>query len=339
MKRSVLLILIVILTVGTVAVAQESVLIDFTQLTRDFPADNPIHNQRTMIDYSSMAGTSFSDEEKAEMRISLAIDSWEVELSRSAARVGTMTNSVIRSAPVREGASRFGGDTVIGVRVNFPNDPFNAWAMVRPPFEVKAYADLDEVGGDGTLVIPQEELGRGRKFDGFGVVKNVGVIRSVSMNVLGLNFPHKVSLVLQDENNVQREIMMGDLQFDGWRTLEWRNPNYLTEVRNRELQVLPMYPALSPHVKLIGIRIYRNEAHHGGDFVSYIRDISLTYDRAILHDERDVDDEAVWGILSERERNRRESELRRVGSEQVLRYLEQRRMFGGENGGANGAVD
>ncbi len=325
MRRSVLFVLVFLLLLGT-AFADEAVLIDFSTLTADYPADNPQHNERTLLDYSIAAGSSFTEEEKLEMRISLAIDSWDVELASSSRNVNTISDSMVRSAPVREGADRFGGDTVMGVRVRFPTEPFNSWALIRPPFEIPAFSDTQEVDADGQLVTPQEEQGRGAKFDNYGVVKNVGVLRSVSMNVHGLNFPHGVSIVLMDENNNTQEIFMGNLQFDGWRTLEWRNPNYITEVRNREVRTMPLYPNLSPMRKLVGIRIYRDASQQGGDFITYIKDISLTFDRAVLQLERDIDDENVWGILQDREQARRDAELRRLGNIQVLRYLEQRKM-------------
>lgn len=325
MRRSVLFVLVFLLVLGFV-VADEAVLIDFALLGGDYPADNPVHNERTLVDYSIAAGSSFTEEEKAEMRISLAINSWEVDLASSSRNVTTKSDSIVRSAQVREGAAQYEGQTVMGVRVRFPTDPFNSWALIRPPFEIPAFADLEEVQDDGSLSTPQEEQGRGRKFDNYGVVKNVGVLRSVSMNVHGLNFPHGISVVLQDENNNQHEIFMGYLNFDGWRTLEWRNPNYITEVRNREIRAMPLYPNLSPLRKLIGIRIYRDAAQVGGDFISYVKDITLTYDRAVLQLERDIDDEAVWGILQTREQARRDAELRRLGNIQVLRYLEQRKM-------------
>lgn len=325
MRRSVLFIVIVLLAAGSV-LAEEAVLIDFAQLTADYPADDPVHNERTLVDYSIAAGSSYTEEEKAEMKISLAIDAWEIDLASSSQRVNTVSNSLIRPAPVREGASNYENQTVLGARINFPTEPFNSWALIRPPFEIPAYADLSEVQEDGSVEVAQEEVGRGRKFDSIGVVKNVGVLRSVSMNVHGLNFPHGISIVLQDENNEEHEIFMGYLRFDGWRTLEWRNPNYIQQVRNRELRVFPLYPNLTPMRKLIGIRIYRDAAMEGGDFITYVKDISLTYDRAVLQLERDINDEAVWGILQERERSRREAELRNLGNIQVLRYLEQRKM-------------
>lgn len=325
MRRSVLFVMIALLSVGSLF-AEEAILIDFAQLTADFPADNPTHNERTLVDYSIAAGSSFTDEERAEMRISLAIDSWEVDLASSSRNVATISNSLIRSAPVREGASQYENETVMGARIHFPTEPFNSWALIRPPFEIPAYADRDTVQGDGSLLVQQEDVGRGEKFDNIGVVKNVGVLRSVLVNVHGLNFPHGLSVVLEDENNETHEIFMGYLRFDGWRTLEWRNPNYIEEVRNREIRTFPLYPNLTPMRRLIGIRIYRDAAMQGGDFITYIKDISLTYDRAVLQLERDINDEAVWGILQERERSRREAELRNLGNIQVLRYLEQRRL-------------
>lgn len=325
MRRSVLFILIVLL-VAAFAVAEEAVLIDFAELASDYPADDPVNNERTLVDYSIAAGSSYTEEEKAEMKISLAIEAWEVQLASSSQRVNTIVNSMVKAAPIREGASRYEGQTVLGARVTFPTDPFNGWALIRPPFEIPAYADVTEVQGDGSLVTPQDEVGRGAKFDNFGIVKNVGVLRSVTMSVHGLNFPHGISVILSDENNREHEIFMGYLNFDGWRDLEWRNPNYVGEVRNREIRQYPLYPNLTPMRKLIGIRVYRDASMQGGDFITYIKGINLTYDRAVLQLERDINDEAVWGILQEREKSRRDAELRNLGNIQVLRYLEQRKM-------------
>ena len=190
MRRSVLFIVIVLLTAGS-ALAEEAVLIDFSQLTLDYPADFPVHNERTLVDYSVAAGSSYTEEEKAEMKISLAVDAWEIDLASSSRRVNTVANSMIRPARVREGASNYENETILGARIQFPIDPFNSWALIRPPFEIPAYADLSEVQDDGSIEVAQEEVGRGRKFDNIGVVKNVGVLRSVSMNVLGLNFPSR----------------------------------------------------------------------------------------------------------------------------------------------------
>ena len=324
MKRFVILLLVALMA-STVLFAEKSVLIDFATLTADWPADAPAENEATMLDFSVAAGSSFTAEEKAQMKTSLFIENWEVLLNSSARSVVNQGTSYTRAARVRENATQFANETVLGIRVRFPNEPFNSWALVQPPFDIPAYADVTTLDGD-SLVISQEEVGRGRKFDGYGVVKNVGVLKSISVSIHGLNFPHGFSVILQDQNNREQEYFMGYLNFDGWRTLTWNNPNYIQEVRNRELRVFPLYPNSAPMLKLVGFRVYRDAAMTGGDFVGYVKDVSIVYDKAVLDIERDIDDESIWGILQDREEARRNQELLRLGNLQVLRFLESKKM-------------
>ncbi len=326
MKRFLLLTLAVLFLSGMAVSAEEAVLIDFSQLTVNFPNDQPQENEATLLDYSNVAGSSFSSEEKQLMKTSLAIQNWEVQLASSSRTVQNQTFSMTREAKVKDDAENFAGEGVMGVRVHFPVSSYNSYALIKPPFDIPAYMDVQELQGDGSLVTPAEERGRGRKFDGYGVVKNVGVLKSVSVNVRGLNFPQGLSLVLKNQNNEEQQIFLGYLDFDGWKTLTWENPNYITEVRNRELRRYPLYPKLAPMTKLAGIVVYRDAAQEGGDFISYIKDVKIVYDKAVLTLDRDIDDENVWGILQDREESRRDFELRRLGNIQVLRYIEKLKM-------------
>jgi hypothetical protein len=203
---------------------------------------------------------------------------------------------------------------------------YNAWALIKPPFEIPAYQDKTTMGGDGTMTVGDEDRGKGDMFTNIGVVKNVGVLKSLDMNIHGLNFPHKVSVILKNANNEEQEVLLGHLQFDGWRRLHWDNPNYVLEVRNRDLRAYPLYPKSAPMVKLLGIRIYRDGLHEGDDFIGYVKDVSVVFDKAVLDTNRDINDEEVWGILQKREEARRNAEMRRLGNIQVLRYLEVQKM-------------
>ena len=328
MKR--IFILLVIAMVSAGAFAAESTLIDFTLLTSDVTvgegeAARP-ENERTLVDFAEVAGASFTEEERSLMKSSLFIENWEVDLNSSAQSAMTQANSQVRLATVRAGAEPFGDDPVLGARVNFPTEPWNAWAVIRPPFEIQAYANRSQLDAEGNVVELQEddeEIEQGDKFeDGHGVVKNVGVIKQVGLNVYGLNFPHSISVILQDENNEQHEIFMGYLEFDGWRQLIWDNPNYITDVRDRELRTYPLYPNLQPMMKLIGFRVYRDGSNVGGDFITYIRDVTLVYDEARLQLEEAIPHDDLWGILDQRESERRAAELRRLGNQQVLRFIE-----------------
>ena len=325
MKR--IFILLVIAMVAAGAFAAERVLIDFTLLAEDLVIGNGDaarrENERTLVDFAESAGASFTQEERGLMKSSLYIENWNVILNSSARSSRAQANTRVRVAQVRDGADRFAGDPVLGARVSFPTEAWNSWAMIQPPFEIQGYANRTAFQNGSIVEVQGNDVRRGDKFeDGHGVVKNVGVLKQVGMNVFGLNFPHSISVILQDETNRQHEIFMGVLQFDGWRRLIWDNPNYVSDVRDRELRTYPLYPQLQPMMKLVGFRVYRDASHVGGDFITYIRDVSIVYDEARLQVEEAIDHDELWEILDQREEDRRRMELRRLGNEQVLRFIE-----------------
>ena len=329
MKRIGIL-LILISAFAFTSFAEESVLIDFSMLTGDVDVGAKTENVATLIDFSQKAGTGFTEEEKNAMKTSLKLDNWEVILASSSRTVTNQSLSKTITAPVNDDAKKYQGESVMGIRVHYPDEPFNSWAIVQPPFEIPAFmkkTDFDEASGELT----EDAADRlGTKFDGYGVAKNVGVLKTVSMNIYGSNFPNGVGLLLKDQENNVKNIFMDYLDFDGWKTLVWKNPNYITEVRNRELKRLPLYPKSTPMFKLVGIIFYKDATQNGGDFITYIKDISMTYDKAVLNLERDIDEEALWGILNEREESRRTAEFSKLGNLQVLRYLESMKMHSEE---------
>jgi hypothetical protein len=305
MKRMFILVAIALLAAGAVF-AEEAVLIDFPKLAADSDPnqDNvPTQNKRTVMDYSGTAGGSFTAEQKAVMKTSLAIPNWDVVLSSSSRTVTNQAKSYTLEAPSKQ----FG--KVMGVRVHFPVETFNSWARIQPPFSIPAF-----------------EAQEGSKFtrfeEGYGVVKNVGVIKSIAVDAYGLNFPHGLSAILIDANEVEHIVFMGYLNYDGWGELRWDNPNYVTEVRNRELRIYPLYPKATPFVKFGGFIIHKDAAKDGGDFIAYFRDVKVIFDKAVLDTERDIEDENLWNIVKDRETSRKNNEMERFGNAQVLRYLE-----------------
>ena len=333
MKRLFIFVIVGLLFGGTALFADQSVLIDFTKLGADqvLGTDKtPSQNAATLVDYSNVAGASFSDEEKAAMKSSLALGNWQVVLASSARTVANQSVTMTKEASTNPNAKQFNGQDmankkVLGIRIHFPTEPFNSWAMIEPPFDIPAYQDKDSLQGN-KLVVADADKGIGAKFDGFGVVKNVGVLKSLSITVYGANFPNGLAVVVGDQDGNEQTMFMDYLEFDGWRTLTWNNPNYITDVRNREVRKFPLYPKGEPYLKLLGIVIYRDAAQEGGDLVTYIKDITITYDKAIIDTQRDINDEAIWGILQQRNEARKLAELKRLGNIQVLRFLEQQKM-------------
>jgi hypothetical protein len=322
MKRFVFLLVAMLVITGLPVFAEEAVLLDFSTIAAD--TDDGEH-EATLVDFSETAGTGFTDEERLQMKSSIAIENWDVILASSSRTTTNQRYSLVRQVPVKDDAKQNAGSVVMGIRVHFPIDPFNSWARIEPPFEIPGYMQRTVLQSDGSLENDETDL-KGSKFDGFGVVKNTGVIKSVSVTIYGSNYPNGFALVLKDQNNEEHEVFMGYLEFDGWRTLTWQNPNYIDDVRNREIKKYPLYPRSEPLTKLVGLQVYRDAMQEGGDFILYVKDITITYDKALLETDRDINEEEIWGILGEREDSRRQAEFRKLGNIQVLRYLEEKKM-------------
>ncbi len=290
MKRLCVLAVIALLLVSAVAFAETKVLIDFSKLAPDIALgdqDQPTENKATLVDFSDVAGVSFDEATKKLMKSSLAINNWQVSLASSSKTVENMAYSMTRVAYTSKNAKSFDGKPMadlptLGVRVHFPLASFNSYAVIKPPFEIPAYAIKTELQGD-ELVEVEGDLGT--KFDGYGVVRNVGTLKSVAVTLYGNNFPNGLALILKDQNGEERTIFMDYMHFDGWRKLVWNNPNYISEVRSREIRPYPLYPRGEPFIKLEGLVIYRDGAQEGGDMVTYIKDIEITYDRALIETE------------------------------------------------------
>ncbi|MCL1837064.1 MAG: flagellar filament outer layer protein FlaA [Treponema sp.] len=327
MKKMLILVAIVSLVAGSLF-AEEAVLIDFSKLAADIHVsvgpndedDTPNQNRATMMDYSGVRfGGSFTEEQKSVMRTSLAIANWEVLLASSARTVNNMVRSYTREAQSKQWG------TVMGARIHFPVESYNSWAVIKPPFEIPAFEPQADVQDDGTIEPADDSngiTGPSRFEDGFGVVKNVGTIKSLAVNVYGLNFPHGLSALVIDGSGNQKSMFMGYLTFDGWGELRWDNPAYIQEVRNRDLRLIPLYPESTPFVKFAGFEIKRDASRVGGDFITYFKDVKLIYDKAVLDTDRDIDDESLWRIIQDRETARKVWEMERFGQNQVLRYLD-----------------
>lgn len=229
MKKTLSLLAAGLLLFSGVAFAEEAVLIDFTYLDADKTVEGengeaPVsYNSRTVMDFSVSAGATFTDNQKNLMKTSLVLPDWEVELNTSARNVTSVGLSTVVAAPVKAEADvPFAGKNVMGVRVIFPEWNSNANAKIVPPFEIPAYEPLGELDENGvrqplaegtdkstfnTAHSENENVNRdfeGTLFEGgYGLVKNVGTIKAISVTTMGMNYPHGLYVMLKDTDNVE----------------------------------------------------------------------------------------------------------------------------------------
>jgi hypothetical protein len=325
MKRIVILVAIALVSAGML-IADEAILIDFSKLAADIrvnvdPNDQgttPNQNRRTVMDYGQVSGGTFTNEQKALMKTSLAIENWDVKFNSSSQTIENVSNTYTREAPSKQWG------TVFGVRVHYPVDPAYSKATIRPPFEIPAYEPMADVDESGNIQSGDSDgiTGPSRFEQEYGVVKNVGTIRSVAVNAYGLNFPHGLSVILVDSDGNEKTCFMGYLNYDGWAELTWNNPQYIFEVRNRDLRLYPLYPTTMPFVKFAGLRLDRDADKDGGDFITYFKDVKIIYAKAVLDADRDINDEQIWHIIYDRETSKKVFEMERFGQNQILRFLD-----------------
>ncbi|MBN1523947.1 MAG: flagellar protein [Spirochaetales bacterium] len=327
MKKLLIMLMILSITGVMGAIAEEitepQVLIDFNDLAG------------TEINYGDVAGAGLKADDKANLKVDLGLKNWEVHLSSSSQVGENVALTYVQPAQSNKEDEGWGKPTVLGVRIHFPEAAFNSYAIIQPPFNIPAYMDKTDENGN----VAEADKGLGQKFDNKGVLKNVATIKHVEMMVNGRNFPHGIGIILEDQNAEERIIFVDYLRYTGWKKLIWKNPNYVEDVRNRELRSYPLYPRSQPFIKFKGIIIYRDAANIGGDFVTYVKDIKLGYDQAVTDDfELDINDEALWGIVQQREDRRKTAEIKRLGNLQVLRYLEEKKKYAGPDPAAADAA-
>ncbi len=304
MKRLALItVALFVLSGAAMVFAQEEEIIGGPQVLIDFSS-----LEETEIDFTKFPGAMA--EGITELTVDLSLGNWKVNLAPSSAS----SENRILSYTKAVNSAKMEGD-VLGVRVHFPDAPFNSWAKVVPPFEIPFYEDKEG-----------EPEGSGTKFVNKGVLRNVGTLKSVSVRATGRNFPHGLSVSLKNEQDAVKDLFLGYLDFDGWKSMTWGNPNYITDVKQRDLRKTPLYPESMPSIKFEYFTIFRQANQIGGDFVTYIKDVQLVYDLAILELERDIDDEGSWGILGTRRDAKRAAEIRRLGILQLLRRQESDKM-------------
>ncbi|WGK68092.1 flagellar filament outer layer protein FlaA [Candidatus Haliotispira prima] len=241
-----------------------------------------------------------------EMKLSLALDRWQVKLSSSSTNLSTKKSSEVVAYNVKDSSSRFAGEQIMAVHFSLPNLLVNSKAWVSPEFAIPAYSvDLSGVAKEDVNAKLQEDVRRPAsermgQFLNKGVLRNVGPIRSITVTVYGRRFPMNLFVEADHTDVGRRSYPFGSLEFSGWQDLVWTNSNYIVDVRKRKYNTSPEYPRGMPSMILRSLRLDRpiraaNES--SSEVVFYIKQISVTYDNATPETfDTEIDDEHIWQL-------------------------------------------
>ncbi|MCX8029404.1 MAG: flagellar filament outer layer protein FlaA [Brevinematales bacterium] len=342
MKKVVVAGVLLLIVVGMVYGEIERTLIDFGNYEEKIGQylSKEKQNLQNLVDKYKQEGLDlyrewFYSQENAQKLLDIwfdpaswKIENWKVELVSSARFIPNIVSSYLLKVQ-----SKRWGD-VMGVRIKFPVNPFLSNAKVLPPFRFTPYY-LDGSPVDSEADFSKQQYTDEERVKN-GIIMNVLQVKRVSLWVSGRNYKHLVSVVLRNEDGVEEEYFMGPLFFQGWRRLAWENPNYIEQVNQRILQRLPLYPRSLPFKEFAYFKIYKPQEEPGGDFVVYFKDVSLSFDRAVVQEELDIDDEKYWQILSKEKIEYTKRSLRRIIDQVELVELEKKRKAASQESGQQG---
>ncbi len=95
------------------------------------------------------------------------------------------------------------------------------------------------------------------------------------------------------------EYGMGSLYYEGWRRLSWDNPKYTADPNDWTPTKNPLYPYSYPYVKFESLAFYKNSDAEDSNFIGYVKDVTMDYDLAIVLEENDINNEAIWQLLGQ----------------------------------------
>jgi len=217
----------------------------------------------------------------------LQIDKWRIKLSGysdipKCRNLSDLKIVNVDSAKLPEDVIKF--NSALGIRVNFEFSHGNDWAQVYPFYGISEFYAKE----------------------GNGILRNVGPIKSVSILVSGRNYDYAIEVRMVDQDGKFKSINFGSLWFKGWKKLTWENPDFIKELKKRDLNKTHLYPQYEPYLKFDSIVIYKSPREYGGDFVTYVKDIRVEYEPAVVKYEFDINDENEWKIMETNAQQKKE---------------------------------
>ena len=212
------------------------------------------------------------------------LENWKIELNPSSDIRENKKNSLLKNSPSQQHGN------VLGVRLQFKAWENAFWAFVKTPYYFShtyvngVFVSQDENDQDAGLAI--------------GMLANVGQIKNARSWVYGLNYDYTYGVRVLNEKNELKEYGFGSVLHEGWRQVAWNNPDYSDNPKDWAATKNPLYPFSLPYIKFDSLAFYKPAGTTEANFIGYVRDVSLNFDLAVVREDQDINDEAIWQMLA-----------------------------------------
>lgn len=290
--------------------AEEKTLIDFNQYEQKLTQDPAFSGSQ---DASAKGAGAQSQSKTADKGFTVTakdmnIGHWSVALNSSSKEMDNVRYSFAKAVKTK-GVGGKPVRTVLGARIHFPSWNNNSYATIAPPYPFPAYAGAK----------PSSEEN--------GIIHNVQQIYTISAEVYGRNYNYSLYVQLRDEAGNISKYFLGYLHYSGWKTLVWKNPSYIENIDIREVKRMPLIPDLAvPYKKLDSFLVARNAVELGGNYLFYVANVKMKYDKAVITETEDIDEESEWHILSDKMKKEAEAFSKARSSIAELKQAEMKKM-------------
>lgn len=142
-------------------------------------------------------------------------------------------------------------------------------------------------------------------------IENISNFKTIKLDYTSFRYISGISLIFEDYkgNKIIKPIGSTEL-LDGEHTLEWNNPNYIENVKDRNIVLKPLYPYNQADLFLTEIRFHINNGQYN---VQRIKSLQIVYDKDNNSGEEYINDlETQFGLNSKEEeiRNNKSNKLR-----------------------------
>ena len=283
MKKTVLMVL-AMAVIGSFSVSAQ------TENANTPAAGQDMLQEKVLIDFAKLQDADVNDEVK--------LDKWRIKLSglsdvpecriKSGFGKNNAEPSLVPVDSTKMGDVGESFSKCLGIRIHFATGYNNDWAQIKTENPISEFR------------ITQEE--------GSGILRNVGPIATVSLMVKGMNYLHSMEVRMLDQDGKYKNVNFGGLYFNGWKRLVWENPDFIGDKKKRDIVKIHLYPSPKPQLKFDSLVIYKSPSEKGGDFVVYVKDVKIKYEPYFTREVKDIDDEAVWGIMGDEDKAKSDRE-------------------------------
>ncbi|HNZ26965.1 MAG TPA: flagellar filament outer layer protein FlaA [Spirochaetota bacterium] len=255
----------------------EEILIDFNDI-RD-----------TTIDFSKFTVADWPPEQLKYMNVDLHPSKWVVFVNSSSFNVESRNRTYPFLAKVKIMSPI--ESEVLAVRAFLPQKYANSNITIKTPFEIPSFY----------MSPHKEDDYMGTMFLNKGVVRNVGIMRKLSVFMCGNNFNYTLYVRIKDQRGVERDIYIGYINFTGWQTRAWTNPDYDNQLILKDMykKTRPYYPDEYPYIKLVGFIINRIDTEVTGNFVTMIKEVTVEFDEEFVDIRSSSGEDLIPSVMTE----------------------------------------